>query len=89
VIQVIVNYQGHVQGVGFRATAQSIARRFPVTGWVRNEADDSVTLVAEGAETDIDAFLAAIRTRMASNISREERNTAPATRSFQEFEIRR
>ncbi len=88
-IRVIVNYQGRVQGVGFRATAQSIARRFPVTGWVRNEADASVMLLAEGSSDDIDQFLAAVRSQLGSHIAREDRNTAPATQEFTEFEIRR
>lgn len=88
-IRVLVNYQGRVQGVGFRATTQSIARGHPVTGWVRNEHDGSVSLVAEGLSGDIDRFLADVRNRLGSDISREDRSTAPATREFTEFEIRR
>ena len=33
---------GRVQGVFFRATAQEMARRYDVTGWVRNERGGSV-----------------------------------------------
>lgn len=55
-----VLYRGRVQGVGFRATAESLARNHPVTGFVRNLHDGSVELVAEGDSQDIDGFLLAI-----------------------------
>ena len=32
-----VVFHGRVQGVGFRWTTQTVAERFPVRGWVRNE----------------------------------------------------
>lgn len=89
VIRVLVNYQGRVQGVGFRATARGIARRFPVAGWVRNEADGSVALVVEGLPEDVEQFLAAVQTRLQAYIEREDRSTAPPTREFIDFEIRR
>ena len=41
-------YQGRVQGVGFRYTVASIARRFPVTGYVKNLPDGNVELAVDG-----------------------------------------
>jgi acylphosphatase len=41
---------GHVQGVGFRANTRREAKRLGLTGWVRNNADGSVSVVAEGDE---------------------------------------
>ena len=49
----VIRYRGHVQGVGFRATAQFIARDLRVDGWVRNEPDGSVVLDAQGARSDL------------------------------------
>jgi len=40
--------KGDVQGVGFRFRAIEIARDLGLTGWVKNNPDDSVEIVAEG-----------------------------------------
>jgi len=50
-VQVIV--RGRVQGVYFRAATQREARRLGLTGWVKNRADGSVELIAEGEEDSI------------------------------------
>lgn len=67
-----VRYVGRVQGVGFRATAVSIARVFSVTGWVRNRANGSVELWAEGDATHVDRFLREVRAYWGDSIEREE-----------------
>jgi acylphosphatase len=67
-----VRYTGRVQGVGFRYTAQWLAERFPVGGYVRNLPDGSVELVAQGEAEQVDAFLAAVAERMAGYIERTE-----------------
>ena len=56
-----VLYSGHVQGVGFRYTAKTVARGFEVTGTVGNLADGRVELIAEGGRDELDAFRRAIR----------------------------
>lgn len=45
--------RGRVQGVYFRASAQREARRLGLTGWVKNRADGSVEILAEGEEVSI------------------------------------
>lgn len=52
---------GIVQGVGFRAFAQSEALRLGLKGYVRNCADGSVEVVAEGSEEQLEAFLRRLR----------------------------
>lgn len=63
-----VVFQGHVQGVGFRYATQAVARGFAVAGYVRNQEDGSVLLVAEGEPAELDAFVAAIGERMSGFI---------------------
>jgi acylphosphatase len=67
-----VHYSGRVQGVGFRATAAQIARRWPVTGWVRNLPDGRVELLAEGDTDAVENYLAAMRKYWGEYIENEE-----------------
>lgn len=52
---------GRVQGVGFRQYVRERARRHGVAGWVRNEADGSVRVVAEGPAEALDALVRDLR----------------------------
>ena len=83
-----VYYSGHVQGVGFRYTAHSIARGHDVAGYVRNLPDGRVELVAEGKRSEIEGFLADIRDRMSNHIRDERRDVGPANGEFTGFDIR-
>jgi acylphosphatase len=49
--------RGRVQGVGFRAAAAYEARRLAVDGWVRNQVDGNVELVAAGNSAAVDALV--------------------------------
>ena len=88
-VLVKVRFQGRVQGVGFRWTVAGIAARRPVTGYVRNEPDGSVRLVAEGLERDLADFLGEIDD---SHVGRHIRNRTadwrPALGEFTEFGIK-
>ena len=44
---------GMVQGVGFRWFVRERARRWGLTGWVRNNADGSVELEARGDDVGL------------------------------------
>ena len=50
-----------MQGVGFRASAQQVAQRLGLAGWVRNLADGGVELEAEGPTGDLEQLLACLR----------------------------
>jgi acylphosphatase len=83
-----VFYSGRVQGVGFRQTTSTLARRFTVSGFVKNLPDGRVQLVVEGQPKEIESFLTAIRKEMDKNITKTEETTKPATGKFQGFGIR-
>ncbi len=72
--RVEIVYRGCVQGVGFRATARSTSKPFEVAGWVRNEPDGSVRLVAEGEEGEVERFLEALSHRMGRFIEAAQRS---------------
>jgi len=82
-----VVYSGHVQGVGFRYTAQRLAAGFAVAGFVRNLADGSVELVAEGAEPEVAAFLQRVAERMSGYIQGTSSTELPAG-GLKGFQIR-
>jgi acylphosphatase len=54
---VSVKVTGRVQGVGFRWYAVQEAERLGVTGWIRNEPDESVAGVFEGPGDAVDALV--------------------------------
>lgn len=83
-----VYYSGHVQGVGFRYAAKSVARGFDVTGIVRNLPDGRVELVAEGARDELEAFCLGIReSGLGQLIRKEDPAWQQAEGGFRGFEI--
>ena len=52
---------GLVQGIGFRFFAESAARAEGLSGWVQNQRDGSVEVVAEGDREAVDRFEAKLR----------------------------
>jgi acylphosphatase len=54
-VHVIV--QGRVQGVYFRASARDRARQLSLSGWVRNRADGSVEIIAEGEKIRLEQLV--------------------------------
>jgi acylphosphatase len=53
--------RGRVQGVGYRAWTEHIARKRGVEGWVRNRGDGSVEAVFAGPKQSVAAMIEACR----------------------------
>lgn len=81
-------FTGRVQGVGFRYTTNSIARRYPIGGFVRNQPDGTVEVIVQGETAAINAFLADIAHHFRGNISHTDRTPLAACDQFAEFEVR-
>ncbi|HEX5398177.1 MAG TPA: acylphosphatase [Verrucomicrobiae bacterium] len=83
-----VFYSGHVQGVGFRYTAKTVAAGFEICGIVRNLSDGRVELIAEGTREELEAFRTAIRDSGLKPFIRDENVTwDTAQNEFRGFEI--
>ena len=85
----VFRVEGRVQGVGFRFTSERIARGFNVGGYVRNLPDGRVEVVVEGATTDVEGFLEAVRTELEHHIRSASETPEPAGEPpYSEFFIR-
>ncbi len=82
-----VHYSGHVQGVGFRFTTQSIASQFAVTGFVQNLTDGRVRVVAEGEPAELDQFFDTLERRMEHYIHSRTCDTQPGTGQYADFSV--
>lgn len=51
--QIVLKIYGRVQGVFFRDFSQKKARGLNLSGWVRNEPDGTVAIVAKGDEKEL------------------------------------
>lgn len=85
--QVHVFYSGRVQGVGFRFTAEDIARDLEVTGWVKNLRDGRVEVVAEAEEGRLKEFLEKINQYFSKYIQDADIQWLAATGEFKDFGI--
>ncbi len=83
-----VLYTGKVQGVGFRYTACSVARRHAVTGYVKNLEGGRVELVAEGDLDEVERFLAGVADDLGACINDTQEWTVTGTGDFRQFDIR-
>ena len=88
-IRLEATVRGVVQGVGFRWFVVREARRLDLTGWVSNEYDGSVRVVAEGTPDRIAALRRALDEGPAGAVvERVSAVEMPATGTLAEFTVR-
>ena len=58
--------------MGFRFTAEHIARNYNVTGFARNLPDGTVEVVAEGERKEVEDFIGTMEIRMSRHIRNRE-----------------
>jgi len=85
--QIHAYYSGQVQGVGFRFTAEDVARDLGVGGWVKNLRNGRVELVAEAEEDILKDFLKRINQYFSHYIQDVEIDWQSATGEFKDFGI--
>jgi len=83
-----LNYQGRVQGVGFRYTASTIAKGFPVTGYVMNLSNGSVELFVQGQGASVEDFLWAVSSAFDGHIEKTDSEELQSGEACQKFRIR-
>jgi acylphosphatase len=80
---------GRVQGVSFRHYTWREAQRLELTGWVANQPDGAVQMVAEGADDPLQQFVAFLHQGPAmAHVTHVDIIWAEATHEFPQFSIR-
>jgi acylphosphatase len=80
--------RGYVQGVGYRYYVLQHARALGLTGFARNEPDDSVTVVAEGPVSLLAQLMEVLRRGPeGADVQDVGPSWGPATREFPTFRV--
>lgn len=83
-----VRFKGRVQGVGFRYTANQIAQKLGITGWVRNEYDGTVLMEAQGTKSQINQMINLLEKGSFIEIDHIEKIDLPLNSIEQSFRIK-
>jgi acylphosphatase len=80
--------RGNVQGVGFRYFIQRKARQLGLRGWVRNNDDGTVELVAEGSRPVLEQLkMAAEEGPRMARVQRVEAHWSSAAGGLDDFDL--
>ncbi|MDD5669223.1 MAG: acylphosphatase [Candidatus Omnitrophica bacterium] len=83
-----VYFSGKVQGVGFRYTAEEIARSLGICGWVSNMRDGRVEIVGEAEKSVLLDFIEQLKSRFSLYIRDTEIEWLPAQGEYKDFDVR-
>ncbi len=80
---------GRVQGVSFRYYTQQEAQKWGVNGWVANQRDGAVKVVAQGAEAALKSFIPFLRRGpIAARVQKVDLFWQEPAEEFTRFEVR-
>ena len=80
---------GDVQGVGYRFTAIEVARDLRLVGWIRNNQDGSVEIVAEGPKETLENLITWAKKGPAlARVEDVKMGWEKATGEFDSFDVR-
>ena len=82
-----IRFEGRVQGVGFRYTSRRIARGLGLQGYVRNLADGSVEMFAQGPQADLDRCLEEIRDSFGEYVREITVTESPSDPRYSDFSV--
>lgn len=84
----LVSIRGRVQGVGFRMWTERQARSLGLRGWVRNEADGSVSALVGGPDEPVanmlDLFWSGPRGAAVTGVSTEPADASTLPQDFRQ-----
>lgn len=87
--RIVIKVRGRVQGVFFRAHTKQFAESLGLTGWVQNEDDGGVMIIAEGPEEKLrELFLWCKKGPPGAKVESIEEYLDNATGEYQGFVIR-
>ena len=80
-------FKGRVQGVGFRYTAQRMASRYDLTGYVRNLPDGTVEALLQGTKPNIQACLNDLQDTFGGYLRELKTTDKPVNPRYHDFRI--
>ena len=81
---------GRVQGVFFRANVKKIADDKGVVGWIKNNTDGSVSVLAQGEEEKLNEFILKIKNSPgASKVENIKTKWSESNEEFKDFRVSR
>lgn len=86
--RVVIEIAGHVQAVGFRYYTRVAARKHNLVGWVRNDAEGTVSVTAEGPRERLEAFVETLSEGpAAADVEEVDVRWEPASGRFNRFTV--
>lgn len=88
-MNLVINIQGKVQGVFFRASTRDKARELELTGFVRNENDGSVYIAVAGEKEKLTELVNWCKKGPRNAVVDKVTTSEAPSQQFSSFEIRR